>query len=231
MRSVIFDLDGTLADTSADLIAAANAALSAMGHGARLDPAADAATAFAGGKAMLALGLERAGERPDGARIEAAYPVLLEAYSADIARHTRLYPGAAEAVERLRGQGYAVAICTNKPTDLAERLMRALGLRDAFAALVGAGCLRVRKPDPAMYREALRRLGAPRAGSMLVGDTITDRDTARAAGAPVALVGFGPEGAGVMRLSPDAVLDHYDALPDLAARLTRPPDGAGPDRP
>ncbi len=219
MRSAIFDLDGTLVDTSADLIAAANAALEAMGEGAPLDPVRDAATAFAGGRAMLRLGLERRGRPMDEAVVEAQYPVLLAAYEGAIDRYSRPYPGALEAVERLATGGWRVGICTNKPAYLAELLLARLGLREAFSALIGADTLPVRKPDPAPYLECVRRVGGAPGKSFLLGDTVTDRDTARAAGVPVALVAFGPEGAGIGRLAPDALLDHFDALDALAERL------------
>ena len=219
MRSAIFDLDGTLVDTSADLIAAANAVFRGLGWGAPLDPVADAATAFAGGRAMLRLGLTRLERPQDAAFVDAQYPALLEAYAADIDRHSRPYPGAVAAVERLSTAGWRVGICTNKPAHLAELLLVRLGLRSAFAALVGADTLPVRKPDPAPYLETVRRLGGDPARSFLLGDTVTDRDTGRAAGVPVALVTFGPEGRGIGRLAPDALLDHFDALDPLADRL------------
>lgn len=217
MRTVVFDLDGTLADTSGDLIAAANASFRAMGAGDLLDPARDALTAFHGGRAMLRLGLARIG-RSDEAEVDRWYPHLLAAYEAGIDRHTRLYPGAAEAVRRLRRAGYRTAICTNKPAGLAEILIGRLQLRDLFDALVGADTLAVRKPDPAPYLLSVARAGGTVARSFLVGDTETDRKTAAAAGVPVALVAFGPEGDGVARLEPDALLARFDDLPALAER-------------
>ncbi|MCC6304009.1 MAG: HAD hydrolase-like protein [Rhodobacteraceae bacterium] len=219
MRTVIFDLDGTLADTSADLIAAANATLRGLG-GAPLDPAGDRAVAFAGGRAMLRAGLARAGlAAPEGV-IEAAYGQLLDHYRAGIAVETRLHPGAAAAVEGLRAAGFRTGICTNKPVELARALLAALGARDLFDGLVGAGSLAARKPDPAPYCAAVAAAGGAVARSFLVGDTVTDRDTARAAGVPVALVTFGPEGRGVATLAPDALLDDFAALGPLARRLT-----------
>ena len=218
MRTVVFDLDGTLADTSADLIAAANACFRARGHGDILDPVADARTAFHGGRAMLRLGYRRLGQ--DAAeRMAQDFPLLLDHYGAHIDVHTTLYPGAIAAVQTLKSQGVAVSICTNKPAGLAETLMTRLGVRDHFAALVGADTLPVRKPDPAPYRAAVERAGGAVDRSILIGDTVTDRDTARAAGVPIVLVGFGPDGQGVTALEPDAVLDTYDDLPALAARL------------
>lgn len=218
MRTVIFDLDGTLADTSADLVAAANVCFRDLGAGDMLDPAADALTAFQGGRAMLRLGFARLG-RSDEAAVDAQYPRLLAAYEAGIDRHTRLYPGAFEAVTALREAGFATGICTNKPERLAEMLVVRLGIRGLFASLIGADTLAVRKPDPAPYRLAVARAGGTVVRSMLVGDTETDRLTAAAAGVPVALVTFGPEGQGVARLGPEALLDHFAALPDLAAAM------------
>ncbi|CAM4339236.1 HAD-IA family hydrolase [Palleronia rufa] len=218
MRTVVFDLDGTLVDTAADLVAAANVCFRARGLGDVLDARADARTAFRGARAMLRAGFERAGQGGE-AEVDADYPRLLEAYGAAIAVHSRPYDGAWGAVETLKARGFAVAICTNKPEALAIRLMDAMGTRHVLPALVGADTLPVSKPDPAPYLEAVRRAGGDPDRSILVGDTETDARTARAAGVPIVLVGFGPEGAGVSRMAPDAVLEHFDDLPDLALRL------------
>ncbi|MDP5307965.1 HAD hydrolase-like protein [Paracoccus spongiarum] len=218
--TVVFDLDGTLADTSADLIAAANACFRARGLGALLDPVADALIAFHGGRAMLRAGYGRIGADtllPPGAEDE-DYPRLLDHYGANIAVHTRLYPGAGAALARLARDGFRLAVCTNKPEALAETLLCELGIRDAFDALIGADTLPVRKPDPRPYRAAVEAAGGRVAASFLLGDTETDRRTASAAGVRVALVGFGPEGAAIGRLAPDALIGHFDELPDLARR-------------
>lgn len=219
MRTVVFDLDGTLADTSADLLAAANACFRALGHGDMLT-AADTLTAFHGGRAMLRLGFSRLG-LADETRVDAEYPRLLRAYEEGIDTHTTLYPGAVEAVMALRGRGFATAICTNKPEYLAEALITRLGIRPLFDALIGADTLPTRKPDPAPYAASVERAGGTVARSMLVGDTETDRKTGLAAGVPVALVTFGPEGRDIARLDPEALLDHFDHLPELAERLVR----------
>ena len=218
MKTVVFDLDGTLADTSGDLLAAANACFADMGHGAVLD-GRDQLTAFHGGRAMLRLGFERLGHPPDETLITQYYPKLLAHYNDAIDTHTRLYEGAVAAVTQLRAQGIATAICTNKPEYLAVKLIQRLGIADLFGALIGADTLPRRKPDPAPYIESVRRAGGTTTRSMLVGDTETDRETARAAGVPCALVTFGPEGQAIARLTPEALLHHFDALPDLARRL------------
>lgn len=218
MRTVIFDLDGTLADTSGDLIAAANTCFRNLGLGELLDPTTDAATALRGGRAMLKLGFSRV----DGygePEVDRQYPLLLSAYADDIDTHTTLYPGAMEAVEILKGDGYAVGIATNKPERLAEALMQSLGVRSYFGSLIGADTLPVRKPDPAHHIEAVRRAGGDPRRSLLVGDTATDRDTSRNAGVPSVLVTFGPGRADVLALDPDATIDRYDELPAIVTRL------------
>ncbi|NJM81966.1 MAG: HAD hydrolase-like protein [Tabrizicola sp.] len=218
MRCVVFDLDGTLADTSADLLAAANACFGAMGQGDVLGPD-DALTAFHGGRAMLRLGYQRLGRDGTDAEVDLHFPAFLEAYRGAIAVHTRLYPGAVAAVQALRAAGIAVSVCTNKPEALAELLLQKLGVRDLFGAMIGADTLPTRKPDRSPYIAAVTRAGGVVGRSMLVGDTETDRRTGLAAGVPVVLVTFGPEGEGVSRFAPEALLHRFDDLPDLAARL------------
>ncbi|NHQ72910.1 HAD-IIIA family hydrolase [Roseovarius gahaiensis] len=218
MRTVVFDLDGTLADTSADLIAAANACFRGLGAGDVLDPVADAATAFRGGRAMLDLGFQRLGDSA-GTDVDQQYPLLLQAYEGAIDAHTRLYPGAMDAVEELRQAGYRVAICTNKPEKLAHLLLTRLGVLDVFGAMIGADTLPVRKPDPEPLREAVRRAGGDPAQCVLVGDTVTDRETSRAAGVPSVLVTFGPDGQGVAALKPEATIGHYRELSSVVRAL------------
>lgn len=221
MRTVIFDLDGTLADTSGDLLAAANHCFRDMGLGDVLTSERDAGVALRGGRRMLTVGLERVG-RFDQTLVDRYYPVLLEAYRNDIDTHTVLYPGAMEAVEVLKNRGYGVGICTNKPEGLAELLLQRLGVRKDFGALVGADTLPVRKPDPEPLCETARRLGGDPEKCLLVGDSDTDRNTARAAGVPSILVTFGPSGADMAALEPEALLTEYAALPDIVQDLIGP---------
>ncbi|MFY0618528.1 HAD-IA family hydrolase [Shimia sp.] len=218
MKTVVFDLDGTLADTSGDLIAAANVCFRDMGHGDVLSIEQDAGVALRGGRRMLTEGLKRLGEM-DEAVVLRYYPVLLEAYGGAIAEHSFIYEGAMDAVESLKSKGYGVGVCTNKPEGLAQQLLVALGVRDAFGALVGADTLPVRKPDPAPLVETVRRLGGDPAMTTLVGDSDTDRNTAKAAGVPSILVTFGPSGEDMAALEPEALLHDYESLPKVVDLL------------
>jgi phosphoglycolate phosphatase len=215
-RTAVFDLDGTLADTAADLIAAANACLEDFGI--RLDPEADQATALGGGRAMLRLGLARAG-RMDEALVDRLYPQLLVNYEAGIAVRTRLYDGVAGCLGGLLARDWALGVCTNKPAWLAELLLEKLGVRPAFRAVLGADSLPVRKPDPLHLLETIRLCGGTPARSVMVGDTITDRVTARNAGVACVLVTFGPGGEALRSLEPEALLAHFDDLPALLAGM------------
>ena len=221
MKTVVFDLDGTLADTSADLIAAANACFEGLGHGALLDPETDKLTAFHGGRAMLRLGFSRLERATFEADVDLEYPKLLNNYREHIDVHTTLYPGAEAAVERLLAAGYRTAICTNKPEGLAETSMQRLGVRRLFGSLVGADTLATRKPDMAPYVASVERAGGAVEASFLIGDTETDVKTARAVEVPCVLVSFGPEGPGIARLTPDAMLNRYEDLDMLAEVLLK----------
>ena len=218
MTTVIFDVDGTLADTSGDLIAAATHCFVQMGQGEVLHPKRDAAVGMRGGRAMLTCGLERLGKM-DVSLVDAYYPILIEAYRAKIDLHTKLFPGAMEAVGRLTAGGVKVGICTNKPIALAELLLDRLGVREAFAALVGAGSLAVRKPDPEAFFETVRQVGGQVEEAVMVGDTVTDHKTARAAGVPSILVDFGFGEGDPALLKPDAILKSYDDFEACLARV------------
>jgi len=217
MPTVVFDLDGTLADTSGDLLAAANACFQSLGLGVLLTDA-DKGTALKGGRAMLRLGFSRV-EGYDESHVDAQYQPLLRAYAQDIDSHTYLYDGAMQAVADLKSAGYKVAICTNKPEGLADTLLTRLGVRHEFAAVLGADSLHIRKPDPEHLLETVRRAGGDITRCLLVGDTATDRNTSKAAGVPSILVTFGPGDDDVRDLEPEGLISDYGALLPEVRRL------------
>lgn len=221
-RGAIFDLDGTLADTSADLLAAANAVLGPRGL-PLLDPERDKSVAGRGGRAMIRHSLTMTAEPPGPERTEAVadelYPGLLASYEARIAEETELFEGVEDCLDRLDAHGWRLGVCTNKPERLALILLEALGVRERFAAILGADTLSIRKPDPEHLFETARRIGAARGRSVLMGDTKTDIDAARAAGMPCVLMshGFAAEPLGELRAA--AVVHHFDEIPAVLERL------------
>ena len=222
MRAAIFDLDGTLADTSGDLLNAANAVLAPEGLPLlRLET--DKPFAGRGGREMIRRSLSLAGRPEDGAEevvlTTRLYPLLLEAYSGALAVETRLYDGVEACLDRLEAEGWRLGVCTNKPERLALRVLAELGIRDRFPAILGADTLAVRKPDPLHLTETARRIGADPARAVMIGDTLTDLTTARRAGVPCVLTTFGFAAQPLAELAPDAIVEHYDQIPAACARL------------
>lgn len=215
MRTIVFDFDGTLADTSGDMMAAANAVLAPLGIPG-LGPG-DEATALAGARAMLSLALRRA--LAGKALVDQLYPQFIAAYAANLTTHTTLYPGAMEAVATLKSRGHPVGICTNKPGALALPLFRHLGIIGDFDAVICADTLPTRKPDPEPLAETVRRAGGDPARCALIGDTVTDHMTARGLGAVSVLVTFGPNADACRALAPDHLLDDFAKLPALVQAM------------
>jgi phosphoglycolate phosphatase len=209
---VAFDLDGTLADTAPDLAAALNYTLERLGRPA-VEPESVRNLVGHGARALLrrALGPE------EEALVERGLPIYLNHYAANICVGTTVFEGLEAALDELSARGVALAVCTNKPERLTHLLVDALGWRGRFAAIVGADTLATRKPDPAPLREAIARAGGGRA--VLVGDSITDADTARAAGVPFVAVSFGFSDRPVEALGADAVIDAYSQLVGVLERL------------
>lgn len=215
-----FDLDGTLADTAADLAASLNHVLAELNR-----PAipTDAVRQLIGNgvQALIRKGLAATGGASE-ALVERGIPMFLEYYGQNICAQTRPYEGVDEALDTLAANGLRLAICTNKPERLAVRLVEALGWTSRFASVVGGDTLATRKPDPAPLHEAIARAGGGRAA--FVGDSITDADTARAAGVPLIAVSFGFSDRPVAQLGADITIDHYHALvPALRQLPSGPP--------
>ena len=187
--AVIFDLDGTLIDTAADLAGSVNHALNEAG----LAPVTVAQVRHLvghGGRRMLMQGYELvAGRAPDEVELDRAFSHFVEHYQENIAVYSTPFEGVVAMIERLRADGAALAICTNKREALARRLIEALGLNPLFVTIVGADTAGVAKPDPAPVRLCLEAAGASRA--VFIGDSDTDIRAAAAAGLPCFLAEFG----------------------------------------
>lgn len=223
MRGAIFDLDGTIADTAADLLAAANTVLGSEGL-PLLTLEEDRAAAGRGGRSMIRVSLARAGRDPEAPESDALftrlYPGLLEAYEAAIAVHTQPFEGLDACLDALEEAGWRLGVCTNKPERLAHILLDELDLMHRFGAVLGADSLPVRKPDPEHFRETARRIGADPARSVMLGDTLTDRETARAAGVPCILMAHGFAAEPLHALAPEAVAAGFHEVADLLQRLS-----------
>jgi len=222
MRGAIFDLDGTLADTAADLLRAANAVLEPRGLPLLL-LTRDKPYAGRGGRSMIRRSLSLLPAPPDEAEVEAIadalYPGLLAAYEGHLADETELFDGALRCLDTLAAAGWQLGICTNKPERLAVALLDSLGVLGRFGAVLGADSLPVRKPDPEHLRETARRIGARPELCVMLGDTVNDLETARAAGVPCVLMRFGFAAQPPDELGADALVDHYDEIAPTLERL------------
>ncbi|SON56383.1 Phosphoglycolate phosphatase [Hartmannibacter diazotrophicus] len=216
---VVFDLDGTLLDTAADLIGAVNHLMAEEGL-PPLDPNAHKVTVSRGGKAMVAAGLEAAGVTVDDAALEALTERFVDLYIRHVADETQPFPGTLDALDRLEQAGIRLAVCTNKRHVLAIELFEKLDLLSRFAAICGGDSFAVRKPDPGHILKTIEAAGGDPATSVMVGDSYADIDAAKAAGVPVIGVSFGYTDIPVRDLGADAVIDHYDELCDTLARLS-----------
>lgn len=210
IRAVVFDLDGTLADTLPDIAAAVNRALSSVGR-----PAVDDATVLAGvGRGVRHL-MKTCSGVADGPDLEALCASFEAFYDEAPADRTVLFADAAEVLEALDA-GAIQAVLSNKPTRFCHAILRRLRVLARFAVVLGEDAVPAPKPDARGLTSLLAALGVPPAESLYVGDTPIDVETARAAGVPVAAVIRGyaaPEAVRAAR--PDRLWDDLRPLPSL----------------
>lgn len=206
----LFDLDGTLIDSAPDIKGALNAALDGDGY-ADVDETLTRQWVGHGSQALLerALTHHNASYRiTDEVFMARMLKRFVEHYSAHIADNSRPYPGVIEALQELRSRGARIAVVTNKLTGLSRQLLEELGLDAYFDAIVCGDSLPQRKPDAAPARYACRLLNCAPGDSLFVGDSVTDVETARAAGCPVVCLRDGyNHGTPAEQLGADAVID------------------------
>ena len=216
--TIAFDLDGTLVDTAPDLVGALNSLL-----GEESLPALPLASARLmvgrGARALIERGFAVAGAHLEPALTQGLVDRFIAIYRARIADESRPFEGVEAALDCLAGAGAALCVCTNKHTDLSVALLDALGMTHRFAAVVGADRAPAAKPDPRHVLAAIAAAGGHAARSLMVGDSISDTTAARAAAVPSIVVSFGYTEIAAGELGGDYLIDHFEELPPLAARL------------
>jgi phosphoglycolate phosphatase len=221
VRTVVFDLDGTLVDTAPDLITALNFVLDR--EGMPPIPLASARNMIgAGARRMIERGLEAEGRVASPADISRLTSDFIDHYAAHIADASRPFDGLEAALDDLAARGYQFAVCTNKLEWLSKKLLDELGLSRRFAAICGADTFGVSKPDPVILQQTVARAGGQLASTVMVGDAGPDIGVARRANIPVIGVEFGYTEVPIADLRPDLLIGHMGDLPAaVEALITR----------
>jgi phosphoglycolate phosphatase len=215
--AILFDLDGTLVDSAPDIAAALNVALGSAG----LPPQSlmSVKRMVGGGARKL---IERALTEAHATHLgaDAILGEFLHAYRAAPARLTRPFEGCVECLHDLAGAGHALAVCTNKPDDLTEAILRDLGLAPHFSAVAASVPGVKLKPSPDLLRKALGDLNLPDLPAVMVGDSGADVGAARAAGVASVVMTHGYYTVPAADLGADAVVHHFSALKSVLEGLS-----------
>lgn len=212
---VAFDLDGTLADTAPDIAAGINRMLADFGR--RPLPEAEIRSLIGDGARNLLRRIMAATGDVSEELLDEALPCYLDHYAAHVCDGTIRFPGVEQAMDDLAALGVRLAVCTNKSMRMTGLLLNALGWTERFSAIVCGDTLPVFKPDPRTLQETIRLAGGGR--TVLVGDSMIDAGTARAADTPFVAVSFGFRDRPVEALGADAVIDTYAELIPALRRL------------
>jgi len=219
-QAFIFDLDGTLVDTAPDLQASLNTILSRHGL-PPLEIGELRHLVGRGARNLLTEAFRRSGATVSPAQLELLYDAFIAEYGSHAAVSSRPYPGVIETLAQLKSEAVRMAVLTNKPHGPTQTLIRELGLADFFGAVFGQGLRPYLKPDPRLFEAVVSELGGRGDGVVVVGDSTTDVETARAGRAPVILMSYGYTPEPAASLGADLVLDDFRDVPAAGRRLLR----------
>lgn len=225
---VVFDLDGTLLDTHADLVESLNYTIAELG----VAPVSyDSLTHLVGhgAKVMIERACSFRGHPLSQEQLPALLNRFIAHYTDNMPGHTAPYPGLVEAMDQLKSAGCKLAICTNKLEGLARSLIEKLELSPYFDAITGGDTFVVRKPDAQHLLGTIDRAGGHARNTVMIGDSVNDILVARNASVPSIAVPFGYSDVPVETLGPTHVITHFNELTpalvdeliaDFAARPT-----------
>ncbi len=217
-KAILFDLDGTLADSAPDIAVALNLLLREQ---SLEEFSLEAVTSMVGGGVPLLIerALTALGQKPGADRTGSLAKRFLEIYTPSAAQKTELFPGVREVLENYHGEGVQMGVCTNKPEGVSNMILEALDVAHLFGVVIGGDTLPVKKPDPAPLLAAIESLECDLTHGLMVGDSGVDALAARAAGLPVILVTFGYTQTPVQELDNDGLVDSFSALPGVIKSL------------
>ena len=220
--SIIFDLDGTLVDTADDIVAALNVSVAPAGI-APLPVDLVRPMIGTGARRLVQRAFDQAGFAASDSGVDAAVVRFLDHYRAHIADRSHPFPGILPCLDWLRGHGALLGVCTNKLAGDSVALLDRLGLGPYFGAVLGGDSLAWKKPDGRHILGVIEQLGGDPAHALMIGDSATDVNGARAAGIPVVAVTWGYTAVPAAQLGADALVDSPAGLIPAIARLARIP--------
>lgn len=214
MIAIVFDLDGTLVDSAPDMQSAVNQVLA---EEARSPLSLATITSFMGhGLSHLVHLVIKANGFDHEQHAEYLRRVTI-AYKETNGKLTRAYPGAQDSLAALVALGHPLGVCTNKPAEIADAVLKEVGMSNFFETIIGGDTLPVRKPDPAPLRTAFASMKAN--AGLFVGDTEIDADTARRAAVPFLLHTRGYRKTVVNEIVHHKSFDNFVDLPFLVNRF------------
>lgn len=208
---IVFDLDGTLVDTAPDLLDSLNHCLATVDMEPVKSEDINRIVGF-GSRVMIERAFALRQRHLAEGQLDALQAIFLDHYTANVPGRSKPFPGAIEAIERFQAAGYTTAVCTNKLEGMSLSLLEALGVIGHFKAICGGDTFPMRKPDPGHLLRTIAMAGADPERAVMVGDSRTDIDTAKAAGIPVIAVDFGYTDRHVSAFEPSRVISGFDEL-------------------
>jgi phosphoglycolate phosphatase len=175
-----------------------------------------------GARSLIAQAFALTGEEARAEEMPALEAIFLDHYRVHRADFSRPFPGVTETLARLKAEGVPMAVLTNKPHALAAPLLEQLDLVRFFSVIYGAGVRDYVKPDPRIFHDLVDELSGGKGHGgrgVMIGDSVTDLQTARASNVPCVLMSYGYTPVPAASLGADAVLDHFPQLPEAILRL------------
>lgn len=219
-KLIIFDLDGTLANTAPDLLGTLNRITKdyelsplgmdqfgqIIGHGA---------------KAMIKRAFEINKRSLDVETLETLFGAFLKDYASNIANETTLFDGVLDVMDLLETKAYAYALCTNKTESMARLLLEELGVTQRFKSITGGDTFDFKKPDARHLQETARLAGFEVSNAIMIGDSATDINAAINAQIPSVAVTFGYSDLPIKDLGATKIINHFSQLPDAIESISQ----------
>ena len=213
---LIFDLDGTLIDTAPDLVATLNCILKINGRNL-LEIGQVRKMVGDGARVLLERGFAEAGEPTKN--FDQLVADFIELYRQQCTALSKPYNGVVEGLKSLANSGFRMAVCTNKPQDLSEKILTEFELRNYFEVIVGGDRFSVRKPHGYHLLGALNLMNASDNTAIMIGDSYNDVASARNAKLPVILVSYGYTNIPVADLKGDLIVKRFKEIPAAVRQI------------